>query len=221
MNAAPVPPAREVEPDFSLAGVRVAADAAAPTLLFDVDVTEASGREVFTIALSAQIHIDPARRAYDPETRARLIDLFGEPERWAATTHSFLWAHAVTLVGSFAGSTTCTLPVPCTYDLELAAVKYFYALPSGAVPLSFHFTGSVLYRDDDGRLQVVLVPWSCSAHWRMPIRVWHEMMERLYPNGAWARLHADTAARLRRRQAELGLPSLDACIAGLLDEAGR
>ena len=50
--------------------------------------------------------------------------------------------------------------VPCTYDLELAAAKYFYSLPGGEVPLSFHFNGTVCYRGDDGRMQVVQVPWS-------------------------------------------------------------
>ena len=29
----------------------------------------------------------------------------------------------------------------------------------------FHFNGTVLYRGEDDRLQVVLVPWSCSARW--------------------------------------------------------
>jgi hypothetical protein len=29
-----------------------------------------------------------------------------------------------TLVPSFTGETTFTMPVPCTYDLELAAAKY-------------------------------------------------------------------------------------------------
>ena len=48
--------------------------------------------------------------------------------------------------------------MPCTYDLELAAAKYLYSLPDGEVPLSFHFTGSVLHRGDDGQLQVVLDP---------------------------------------------------------------
>ena len=36
-----------------------------------------TGREIYTIALSTQIHIDPARRAYDDETRERLVELFG------------------------------------------------------------------------------------------------------------------------------------------------
>jgi hypothetical protein len=70
-------------------------------------------------------------------------------------------------------------------------------------------------------VQVVLVPWSCSAQWRMPVATWHDLMASFYPNGAWARLHAETVDRLRRRQAALGLPSLDACIAGLLDVAGE
>ena len=51
-----------------------------------------TGREVYTIALSTQIQIDPARRTYDDATRARLVELFGAPERWGATTHSFQWA---------------------------------------------------------------------------------------------------------------------------------
>jgi hypothetical protein len=44
-------------------------------------------------------------------------------------------------------------------------------------------------------------------------------MARLYPNGGYARLHADTIARLRARQVRRGTPSLDACIAELLDGA--
>jgi hypothetical protein len=215
------PPARlgQIAPEFTVVAVTAAEDTAVPALRFHLDVTETSGREVFTIALTAQINVDPARREYDAETRERLADLFGEPERWAATTHSFLWAHATTLVPSFTGRTSFTMLVPCSYDLELAAAKYFYSLPGGAVPLSFHFSGSILHRRDGGQLQVVLVPWSCSAQWKLPVEVWRGMMERFYPNGAWARLHADTVARLRRRQLERGSPSLDACIAELLDQS--
>jgi hypothetical protein len=210
--------AGRIAPEFEVHDVVSVADAAAPTLSFALGVTEASGRDVFTIALTAQINIDPARRSYDPETRAALVDLFGEPERWAATTHSFLWAHATTLVPSFTGQTTFTLPVPCSFDLELAAAKYFYSLPDGEVPLSFHFTGSVLHRGDDGQMQVVLIPWTCSAQWRMPVATWRAMMEHHYPGGAWVRLRPDTLAALRRRTASQGLPSYDACVAELLEE---
>jgi hypothetical protein len=211
----------QIAPEFTVVGVTAAEDTAVPALRFHLEVAETSGRDVFTIALTAQINVDPARREYDAETRERLADLFGEPERWAATTHSFLWAHAATLVPSFAGQTAFTILVPCSYDLELAAAKYFYSLPDGAAPLSFHFSGSILHRGEDGQVQIVLVPWSCSAPWKLPIETWRGMMERFYPNGAWARLHADTVARLRRRQLERGSPSLDVCIAELLDDAGE
>ena len=96
------------------------------------------------IALSTQIHIDPGLRAHDAETRERLVELFGAPERWAATTTSIVWARVESLLPSFTGATEFTLPVPCTYDLEVAAAKYLDALPDGEVPLSFHFTGTHL-----------------------------------------------------------------------------
>ena len=64
-------------------------------------------------------------------------ELFGTPERWGATTHSFPWAQVDVLVPGFTGATSFVLQVPCSYDLELAAAKYFYALPDGAAPLSF------------------------------------------------------------------------------------
>jgi hypothetical protein len=210
--------ARAIAPEFEVQDVTWVRDAAAPTLSFAIGVTETSGREVFTIALTAQINVDPARRTYDPRTREALVELFGEPERWASTTNSFLLAHATTLVPSFTGHTTFTLPVPCTYDLELAAAKYFYNLPDGEAPLSLHFTGSVLYRGDAGGVQIVLIPWTCSAQYRMPVDAWKAMMDHHYPNGTWVRLQADTVATLARRKAAQGMPSYDACVSALLRE---
>jgi len=207
----------EVDPEFTVLGVSYVEDAAAPTLRFELEAREGSGREIFTIALTAQINIDPARRSYDAETRGRLVELFGEPERWAATTHSFLLAYSSALVPSFTGSTTFSLPLVCTYDLELAAAKYFYSLPGGHVPLSFHFSGSVLHRGADGAIQVVAIPWSCSARWRMPVATWRKMIERHYPNSSWVRLHPDTAELLRNYKASAGLLSIDAAITALLE----
>ena len=45
---------------------------------------------------------------------------------------------------------TFAIEVPCTYDLEVAAAKYFYAVDDGQVPLSFHFNGNVFYRPPGG-----------------------------------------------------------------------
>ena len=88
------------------------------------------------IALAAQLQIDPAKRSYDDATRERLVELFGAPERWAATTRSFLWAQVGTVVPAFRGAADFPLDVPCTYDLEVAAAKYVYSLPDGEVPLT-------------------------------------------------------------------------------------
>ena len=42
--------------------------------------------------------IEPARRTYDAETREKLVELFGPPERWATTTRSLVWHQADVLV---------------------------------------------------------------------------------------------------------------------------
>jgi Family of unknown function (DUF6084) len=206
-------------PDFTILGVEAVRHAAAPTLAFAAQVTEPTGRDVFTIALRAQIMIQPARRAYDDEARARLVELFGPPERWASTTTSFIWLETDVLVPAFSGATTFRMPIACTYDLELAAVKYFYSVPDGEVPLQFNFTGTIFYRGPNAAMQIAQVPWDRAADFRMPVEVWKEMVAHYYPHSGWARLHADTLAALTRRRAERGLPSLDATVAELLEEA--
>jgi len=209
--------AAAIAPEFAVLGVEVVEDAAAPTLRFRLGVSEPTGREVFTIALTAQINVEPARREYDEATRERLLDLFGAPERWPATTHPFVWAQATTLVPTFTGAGMFTLPVPSTFDLEIAAARYFDSIPGGEAPLAFHFSGSILFRGDDGRVQVVSVPWSCSTTWRMPIATWREMMRRHYPGRSWIAVQEDTVARLTDYRREHGLHSFDACVERMLD----
>jgi hypothetical protein len=206
-------------PEFTILGVEAVRHAAAPTLVFAAQVTEPTGRDVFTIALRAQIMIQPARRAYDDEARSRLVELFGPPERWAGTTTSFVWLETDVLVPAFSGATSFRMPIACTYDLELAAVKYFYSVPDGEVPLQFNFTGTIFYRGPNAAMQIAQVPWDRAADFRMPVEVWKEMVAHYYPHSGWARLHADTLAALTRRRAERGLPSLDATVAELLEEA--
>jgi hypothetical protein len=208
-------------PEFSILGVEAIKFAAAPMLEFTGHVSEPEGREVYTIALTAQVMIDPARRAYDDETRARLVDLFGEPERWATTTHSFLWAELSVLVPAFTGATAFRLPIQCNYDLELAATKYLYSLPGDDVPLTFNFTGTIFYRGEGGKMQIVKVPWECSVRYAMPIATWREMIGHYYSGTGWVALADDTLESLSRRKGERGLHSFDATVAQLLQETGR
>jgi hypothetical protein len=214
IDAGPVLP----EPEFEVLGVSPRLHAASPALDFDVHVTEPSGYHVYVIALSAQVMIEPARRRYDAETQVRLEELFGPPDRWGATTRSLLWHQAQALVGAFTGATTFRLSVPCSFDMELVAAKYFHALPDGEVPLAFNFNGTIHYRGDDGRLQLGLVPWSATTGYRMDAGVWRALMSHHYPRRGWIGIGDDTLAALQREKLRRRLATLDETVAALLEE---
>jgi hypothetical protein len=206
------------EPQFEVLGARTLRHAATPMLVFDLQVSEPSGRPVYMIGLTIQLMIEPARRSYDDATRERLTGLFGPPERWSVTTRSLVWAQLDVVVGAFTGSTTVTVPIACNYDLEVAAAKYLHALPDGEAPLALHFSGMVYYPNDEGGLQMVLVPWSRSIDYRMPVAVWTETIEHYYPNTGWVALRSETLQALERERVGRGLPTYDACVGQLLGE---
>lgn len=203
-------------PTFTVLGADLVKVAAAPTMKFTVGVTESEGRDVFAIALTIQIHVDPAQRKYDDETKEKLFELFGDPSRWAATTRSFQWAQVYVLVPQFTGATSFDVPVNVTFDLELAAARYFYSLPDGEVPLSFHYSGSIFYRGHDGRIQMVQVPWSCQSKFRLPVEIWRSVMDFYYPNTVWMTLRRQTMEELLKYKTEEGLATLDSCVRKLL-----
>lgn len=202
---------------FGVDSVRFRGNAAAPTLVFDARATEGSGTPVYTVALTVLFTIEPGRRRYGDADRERLVELFGEPERWASTTGSLRWAQAGVLVPSFTGETTFEVELPCTYDHELAATKYLGGLVEGVAPLQLHFNGTVFYSGPDERLQIVPLPWDLSVRHGIPVEVWREMMARHYPEGDWVRVARGTRERLRLRKAEMGSATFDALIADMLD----
>jgi hypothetical protein len=171
---------------------------------------------VYMIALTIQLMIEPARGSYDEATRERLVELFGTPERWAVTTRSMVWTRLDAVVPAFTGTTTVTVPIACSYDLELAAAKYLYSLPDGEAPLALHFNGTIYYPGDDGGLQIVLVPWNKSIDFRMPVSVWRETVRHYYPNTGWVALRSQTLEALQREKVERGLATLDDCVEALL-----
>ena len=189
--------------------------AAAPTVEFSLTVE--SDKPVRSLSLNAQIRIVPTRRGYDDGDEARLVELFGTPERWGETLRGFLWTNTTRVVPPFEGMARVTLPVSCTYDLEVAAAKYFHALGDGDVPLEFLFSGTVFYLDDEGRLRTAQVPWECEAQFRLPIRVWRLAMENHFPGSAWVRLRKDVFDRLVAHKAGRALPTWEATVEDLLD----
>jgi Family of unknown function (DUF6084) len=213
-------PAAATTPDleFAVLGARPVRYAAAPMLALDLQVSEGSGRPVYMVALTIQLMIEPARRSYDDATRERLVELFGAPERWTVTTRSLVWSQLDVVVPAFTGSTTVAVPIACNYDLELAAAKYLHSLPEGEAPLALHFNGMIYYPGEDGALQMVLLPWTNSIEFRMPVSVWKETIEHYYPNTGWLALRSQTLEALQREKRARGLATLDACVEALLGE---
>ena len=205
--------------DFALVDAEVLSFAASPTMLFKLHIRNAPADEqVHSVMLRTQIRIEATRRHYDAEAEVRLLELFGEPYRWGETLRSLLWTHVNVIVPRFSESIVAELPVVCTYDFEVAAAKYFYALEDGEVPLLFLFSGTVFYADGEGRLQITQLPWEKEATFRLPIRVWKEMMDRYFPNSAWLRVRKDVFDRLYSYKGRQALPTWDATLDRLLRE---
>src|SRR5436190_17069311 len=103
--------------------------AVAPTLAFELSVANRDPQEqIHTVVLRCQIQVEVARRRYSAADQVRLLDLFGEPQRWGQTLRTMLWTHANAVVPAFQGNTTVQLQVPCTFDFNVAGTKYFNAL---------------------------------------------------------------------------------------------
>ena len=202
--------------NFRVEGAEVLEFAAVPSLLFKLRIENGEEEPIRSVALNTQIRIAATQRHYDTMEQERLLEVFGEPNRWRNTLRSLLWTHTVLQVPPFSGSTVVDMPVPCTYDLEVIAAKYFYALEDGEVPLEFLFSGTVFYAGEDRRLQVARISWEKEAEFRLPVRLWKEMMERYFPNSAWIRLRKDAFDRLYDYKAHRGLPTWEAVIEALL-----
>jgi Family of unknown function (DUF6084) len=205
------------ELDFRIEGAESDRSAAVPLLRFKLRIDESTSAAIHTAILSCQIRIEPARRRYSPAEQARLVDLFGTPERWGQTLRPMPWTTANATVRGFELSTTIDLPVPCSYDFSLAATKYFDALEAGEIPLCFLFTGTVFYQGGHGGLLVAQVPWDKEAYFRLPAETWRSLMALHYPNGAWLCLRKDVFDRLGVYKSRRGLGSWEQAVEALLE----
>jgi hypothetical protein len=129
------------------------------------------------------------------------------------------WTHANATVSTFAGQTDIILPVACSFDLNLLATKYFYALGQGDIPLLFLLSGSVFYESSAGRLQMQPISWNTEAVYRVPLPVWQELMDHHFPNTGWLTLHRDVLDRLYAYKRHHGLMTWEETIERLLPAA--
>jgi len=198
---------------FSIEGAEAVPFAAAPLLAFKVRIVNLADEEtVHTVAMRAQIQIEVTRRKYDPAEQAPLRDLFGEPDRWGQTLRNMLWTHTSVVVPRFTGSVLAEIPVPCTFDFNIAATKYFHGVSSGDLPLCFQFSGNVFYQGEEETLQVAPISWDKDAKYRLPVKVWKDLMDAYYPNSAWLALQRETFEKLYRYKVREGIPSWEEAI---------
>jgi hypothetical protein len=208
------------ELSFRVEGAEAVPFAASPMLALKLRVTNAEADEpIQTIALRCQIQLEVTQRRYNADEQERLGDLFGEPERWGQTLRTMLWTHASVVVTPFVGSTLVDLAVPCTFDFNVAATKYFAGLEDGEIPLCLLFSGTVFYETADGVLQVAQIPWDREAKFRLPVGVWKQMMDIYYPNSAWLNLRRDVFDRLHQYKRQRGLPTWEQALERLMMNA--
>lgn len=204
---------------FACTGVRADRYAAGPTLVFRLRVATAEpDTRVHAMALRCQLRIEPARRGYGEAEAAGLADLFGERSRWGGTLLPLQFARVSVMVPGFTGSTQVDLPVPCTYDLDVAATRYFDALEGGEVPLRLLFSGTAF--TGPGGYRVEPVPWDREAAYPMPVAVWREMVEQHFPGCGWLRLPRSAMEALLAYRSRRALPSWEATVEALLAGAG-
>jgi hypothetical protein len=209
-------------PDLSFRVLTVTAVpyAAIPTVAARLQLTNADpAQKIHSISLNCQVQLEPLRRSYSATEEARLLDLFGERERWARTMKPMLWTNVVLKLGEFSGATEVDLPLPCTFDFDVAATKYFYGLEVGKISVSALFSGTIFYAGQDGALQVAPIPWACEARFELPVEVWRTAIDAHYPDLAWMRVPKETFDRLYRFKVARGIPMWDQLLNQLMDRA--
>ncbi len=205
---------------FQVDDVCTAPNAAAPQLLFKVRISNSQGDPIHSIALRVQVQIEPVRRKYTVSEQSQLKELFGEPERWSKTLQPLLWANINVNVAGFTGGTVVDVPVPCTFDFNVAVTKYIYGLEEGELPTSLMFSGTVFHEGSVG-LQIAQIPWGRDANYRVPVRLWKDMMDLYYPNTAWVCLRRDVFERIEEFRSAHGNTTWEQALEQMLSEASE
>lgn len=192
--------------------------AVSPTLLFKLSIENGDAEPVQSIVLSTQIRIVPRRRTYSRQEELRLADVFGPSERWGDSLNTLFWAQAQAVVPVFDRAITFELPIACTYDFETVVTKYCEGLDDGVIPLELLFSGTIFSSGSAG-LRARRISWESEATFALPLAVWKEMVDRVFPNSAWLRLDRALVERLREFKRVNGLPRIELAIERLLEES--
>jgi hypothetical protein len=194
--------------------------AVAPTVVFRLRIAETTGQPIGGIALRVQFRIEPLKRRYSDEEAARIGDLFGERTRWGDTMKPMQFANVTQMVPAFSGSVVVDVPVPLTYDFDVATAKYFHGLEDGEIPFIILFSGTT-FLDERGSLSIEQIPWHKETLFRLPVDTWRAAMDLHFPNSTWVRVRRDTLDNLQRFKSRLTFGTWDETFEALLHLAGE
>jgi len=200
---------------FSVVDIFAEPYAASPQLTSRLRIEETSGQTIHAIALRCQVRIEPQRRRYDGPDESGLRALFGERDRWVDTLKPFLWMQCNAMVQGFTGITEVDLPLPCTYDFDVAGSRYLHAVGEGTIPLALLFSGTVFTKGSTG-FSVQQVPWDCEASYQLPVEVWKQVMDLYFPNTGWIRLDRGVLESLADFKSKHGLTTWEETVLTLL-----
>jgi hypothetical protein len=207
---------------FRIGDVGAMAYAACPTVAANLLISNSPADEdIQSISLNCQVQIQPLGRQYTAMEEARILELFGERERWGHTMKPLHWTNVVLKVPPFRGETKIDLALPCSLEFDVAANKYFYGLEAGSIALTVMFSGTLFYTNEEGAIQIAQIPWDREVRFQLPVTAWKDAIAAHYPETAWMRIPHDVFDRLYRYKVSRGIPTWQRAIERLLNESER
>lgn len=208
---------------FAVTGVRAVADGWIPLLEFTLEIqSRPECEDVRALLLQIEVHIQPS----EGTSRRMLSACPGESSAArgsgvaAGAARRYRWTHVHTTVPAFAGTIAVPLLVPCSYDLNLAATRWFAACASDTVELAFEVGGTIIHMGDGAGLQVQPIPCGRDAIFAIPGATWMAMMEQHYPNSAWLYCRRDVIERLHAFKSDGDFDTWEEALEELLAAAG-
>jgi Family of unknown function (DUF6084) len=80
------------------------------------------------------------------------------------------------------------------------------------------FSGTVFYADTEDALKVVPISWEQETRFKLPVKVWREMMDSYYPNSVWLSLRRDLFERLYQYKTHHGIPTWEQALERVLPD---
>jgi Family of unknown function (DUF6084) len=200
---------------FKVEDILPVSHAATPLLTCKLRILNWEPEPIHSIALRVQIQIEPVRRRYTSTEREHLKELFGEPEQWSKSLTPLLWTNTNLNVPGFTEGALIDLPLPCTFDFNVAMTKYIYGLEAGELPISFLFSGTIFHPGSMG-LQIAQIPWDREARYPLPVQAWKDLMNLYYSNSAWLCLRRDIFDQLYDYKSRHGIPTWEQAFERLL-----